>query len=384
MENPQIYSRNNPFLAKIKERTKLTKNGSKKNTYHIVLDISGSDIHYEVGDSVAIYPSNDKELVNWTLEAMKKTGTELVFDKQREFQIPLREFLEKKANITEVTKKFLSEIHDRQTNLDKKAKLEPLFEPENKDLLKEYLATRELWDTLKSHEEVTFESQELVDLLMPLLPRFYSISSSKKAVGHEIHLTVAMIEYESSQLLRRGVCTHYLCHLAPLNEALIPIYIHPHHGFTLPEDLDTSIIMVGPGTGVAPFRAFMQERIHLDAKGKNWLIFGEKHQHSDFFYEDYWNELISKNKLQLHTAFSRDQDEKVYVQHRILENGQEIFDWIQNGARFYICGDAKNMARDVEATLLKIIQEHGKKDEVEAKNYLKELKNENRYLKDVY
>lgn len=379
-----MYSRTNPFIAKVKVRERLSKAGSKKNTHFIVLDISGSDIHYNVGDSIGIYPVNDPLLVTWTLRAMNATGDELVTDKQGENETTLKDFLETKANITEISKKFLIELAKKQTLHKKKAFLESLLEDENKEALKEYQYTHELWDTLEENKEAVFEIQELCNLLMPLLPRLYSISSSKNAVGDEVHLTVAMLEYESNQLLRRGVCTHYLCNLAPINEPKVPVYIQPHHGFTLPEDPEAPIMMVGPGTGVAPFRAFMQERMHSQAKGKNWLIFGEWNQEFDFFYQDYWNELISQNLLRVDAAFSRDQADKIYVQHRMWENGQEIFNWLENGGYFYVCGDAKRMARDVEAILLQIIQQFGNRDETEAKAYLKDLRTEKRYLRDVY
>lgn len=379
-----MYSRTNPFIAKVKVRERLSKAGSKKNTHFIVLDISGSDIHYNVGDSIGIYPVNDPLLVTWTLRAMNATGDELVTDKQGENETTLKNFLETKANITEISKKFLIELAKKQTLLKKKAILETLLEDENKEALKDYQYTHELWDTLEENKEAVFEIQELCNLLMPLLPRLYSISSSNNAVGNEVHLTVAMLEYESNQLLRRGVCTHYLCNLAPLNEPKVPVYIQPHHGFTLPENPEAPIMMVGPGTGIAPFRAFMQERMHTQAKGKNWLIFGEWNQEFDFFYQDYWNELISQNALRVDAAFSRDQADKIYVQHRMWENGQEIFNWLENGGYFYVCGDAKRMARDVEAILLQIIQQFGNRDEAEAKAYLKDLRTEKRYLRDVY
>ena len=386
MINPEEtqFSRTNPFIAKIKERKRLSKIGSKKSTHYISLDISGSNIHYNVGDSIGIYPINDPQLIEWTLKAMNATGDELVTDKHGENSRPLKVFLKEKANITEFSKNFLKEIAKKQNDPIKKAKLESFFLEDQKEALKEFLLAYELWHVLEENKEAAFEIQELCNLLMPLLPRLYSISSSKNAVGNEVHLTVAMLEYESNQLLRRGVCTHYLCNLAPLNDPVVPIYIHPHNGFTIPENENTPMIMIGPGTGIAPFRAFLQERMHKQSKGKNWLIFGEWNRNFDFFYEDYWNELVASDQLRLHSAFSRDEAHKVYVQHRMLENGQEIFDWLQNGAHFYVCGDAKRMARDVEATLLQIISEFGKLDEVEAKAYLKELRVNKRYLRDVY
>lgn len=374
-----MYDKNNPYLASIKERYSLCKPGSGKETQHIVLDLKGSGIRYEVGDSVAISPENDPHLVAKTLEVMGAHGSEIINDKRTGEKWELRAFLTKKAGITEFSKKFVTELAKRQTNSDKKRKLEEILESS----FKEYQANRELWDALHENGEVRFEIQELCDLLMPLMPRFYSISSSRNVVGEEVHLTVALLSYETNEQLRRGVCTHYLCHLAPLNEPVIPIYFQSGKEFTVPENPDIPIIMVGPGTGIAPFRAFMQERI-LKQSSKNWLFFGEWHQEHNFFYEDFWLELQNRGSLKMDLAFSRDQERKVYVQHKMLESGRELFDWLQKGARFYVCGDASCMAKDVDAALHRVIQEHGNFSEDETKAFVKQLRHEKRYLRDVY
>jgi sulfite reductase (NADPH) flavoprotein alpha-component len=379
-----IYTRNHPFLASIKERYSLCKPGSKKNTQHIVVDLHDSGICYVVGDSIGIYPLHESILVEKTLKAMKATGKETVLDKHAEKEWLLHDFLTSQANITEISRKLLGEIFHRQTHPQKKAFLETLHAEGNKEALKEYLNTHHLWDTLHEHEEVIFTPQELCNLLMPLLPRLYSIASSQKIVGNEVHLTVAYLEYESNGHARQGVCTNYLCHLAPLNQKILPIYIQPHHGFTLPKETNVPIIMIGPGTGVAPFRAFMQERAQGNDSNKNWLFFGEWNKASDFFYESFWQELAASGKMRLEVAFSRDQDYKIYVQHRMQEHGEELFRWLESGAYFYVCGDAHYMAKDVEAALLQIIQHHGKMDEPASKLYLKKLRTEKRYLRDVY
>lgn len=380
MNEGQIYSRLNPFIASVKERYRLSKPGSGKNTQHVTLDLSGSGITYNPGDSIGIYPLNDPHLVEWTLFAMKANGEERVMDKNGE-PFSLREFFQKKANITEISRKLLTVVSQRQVNSLKKEKLEQLMSEGSKEALKEYLAIHEVWDFLEEHVEVHFTPQELCDLLMPLLPRFYSISSSQAVVGDEIHLTVAMLEYETNQTQRRGVCTHYLCNLVPLHEKSVPIFIQPHHGFTLPENKGTAMIMIGPGTGIAPFRSFMQERVSQQATGKNWLFFGEWNQAYDFFYESYWRELESKGLLKIDTAFSRDQETKLYVQHRIFEKGQEIWEWLSQGAVLYVCGDAERMAKDVDATLHQIVEHFGKTD---PKAYMKQLRQEKRYLRDIY
>jgi len=378
------YSRSNPFMASIKQRYVLCKPASSKSTQHIVLDLEGSGITYNVGDSIAIFPKNDPDLIEMTLKAMKATGQETVLDKHAEHQWNLREFLTSKANISEVSKKLLSEIGFREKNVERKSFIQSLFEESRKEDLKDYLEKHHLWDILQAHPDVWFPYQELCNLLMPLLPRFYSIASSQREVGNEIHLTVAYLKYKSNGYERRGVCTHYLCHLAPMHESSVGIYIQPNHSFTLPADPNIPIIMVGPGTGVAPFRAFMQERIASGSPGKNWLFFGERHSASDYFYQDFWDSLTAQGKLRINVAFSRDQDYKIYVQHRMLEHGKELFEWLQHGAFFYVCGDAKQMARDVEAALLQIIQEHGKMTEADAKLYLKKMRTDKRYLRDIY
>lgn len=383
MAQEQIYTRTHPFDASLKRRKKLSREGSQKNTYELIIDLKDSGLTYQVGDSVGIYPQNDPHVVEWTLRAMRAKGDEMVYDKTGVSYI-LRDFLLKKANITEISRKFIAEVALKQTDPVKKQKLDQLFQEHYKEDLKTFINSHELWDFLEDNSEVYFEPQVLCSMLMPLLPRLYSISSSQNVVGNEIHLAVAMLEYQSNSHMRRGVCTHFICNLASIGESNLPIYIQPHHGFTLPEDSSRSLIMIGPGTGVAPFRAFMQERIHQNAKGRHWLFFGEWSRAFDYFYEDYWQELQSRGCLKVDLAFSRDQQDKVYVQHRMWEAGEELFQWLEEGACLYVCGDAQKMAKDVEAILLQVIQLHGKLDEVGAKAYLKNLRAEKRYLRDVY
>lgn len=380
----ELWHRNQPFMATMTSRELLGKPGSKKMTYHIVISLKGSGLRYNVGDSLGVWPINDPELINKTLRAMHADGKELVHDKQSGETTPLREFLTKKANLTDVSRKFLQEIEKRQTNSEKRNFYQHLLSNEGKETLKDYLELRELWDILEENPEVVFSTEELCALLMPLLPRFYSIASSQDVVGEEVHLTVALLNYEALGHPRKGVCTHFLCDLAPLGVACIPIFIHPHKGFTTPEDHSSHMIMVGPGTGVAPFRAFLQERHARNAKGRHWLFFGEWNKDYDFYYEDFWRELQEGGKLLLHTAFSRDQGEKVYVQDRMLEQGSEIFKWLEEGAVLYVCGDAKNMAKDVDAALLHIIKRYGHYNDEEAKAYVKNLRAQKRYLRDVY
>lgn len=383
-ESKQPYSRINPFIAKIKERKNLSISCCEKKVDHIVIDIKGSGITYNVGDCVGVYPVNDPFLVTRTLDALKAKGDETVTDKRSEDNYPLTSFLKIKANLTDINKRFLEEVALRQTNAQKRKDLEFLLLDENRDSLKEYLYGRHYWDVLVENPEVHFSPQEFSHFLMPLLPRYYSIASSQAVTPDEIHLTVKFLAYEAHGQERKGVCTHYLCNLAPTEEPIVPLFIQPHKGFTLPENSETPIIMVGPGTGVAPFRAFMQERTARGAKGLHWLFFGEWRREQHFLYGDYWVDLETKGDLRVSLAFSRDQDKKVYVQHRLLEHGEEIFGWLEKGANFYVCGDAHGMAKDVEAALIEIVKIHGNIKEDDAKAYIKKLRKDKRYLRDVY
>lgn len=377
------YNKLNPFLATITERYKLCGEESGKNTIHLTLDLKGSGLVYQVGDSIAIQALNSEDVVIKTVKCLRATGEEIVKDKHA-VSYSLNEFLSRKGNLTEVPRKLISELANRQSNLQKQEQLQLLLAEGQKDRLKEYQASHEIWDTLEENSEVVFSPQEFCLLIQPLLPRFYSISSAMSAVGEEVHLTVAEVVYETNGHLRRGACTHYLCQLAPMNVPTVPIYIQPANGFTLPTDGDIPVIMVGPGTGVAPFRAFMQDRQAFDSKGFNWLFFGERHEAHHFFYESYWQGLVESGRMRLSTAFSRDQEHKIYVQHRLLEHGEELFHWLQRGAYFYVCGDASRMAKDVDAALHQIVQVHGKYDEQATKEYVKGLRTTKRYLRDVY
>jgi sulfite reductase (NADPH) flavoprotein alpha-component len=383
--NGSSYNKQNPFLASIKGRYPLSKPGSQKNTQHLILDLRGSNITYAVGDSIGVFPQHDVELVNKTLQALRTTGNEIIRCKQTGESISLSEYLKSKANITDISPKLFREVTTRQHDSDKKHQLEQLRKEENRDAFKAYVGKHEVWDFLIANEEVTFSPQEFVDLLMPLLPRFYSIASSQKFVGEEVHLTIAPLEYESNGHKRRGVCTHYLCELVDIHAPVIPVFVQPSHGFHLPQDHHAPMVMIGPGTGIAPFRAFLQERLmHYQSKGRHWLFFGEWNRAYDFFYEEDWFEFSQWGHLRLDLAFSRDQPHKIYVQHKMWESGEELFQWIEKGAYLYVCGDAQRMAKDVEAMLQTVVQEFGRKEPPEAKEYIKQLRQQKRYLRDVY
>jgi sulfite reductase (NADPH) flavoprotein alpha-component len=339
------------FVAKIKQRWEETKTGSTKKTFHLTLDTAGSDLTYKVGDSVAIYAPNDPLLVQRILQALR-------IDPLHHPHV--NKILELKANLSKVTSALLKQFDAPSTP--------------GMDLL----------DLAENYGDRPFNLEAFLAALPPLLPRFYSIASSQREHPGEIHLLVALTSFQHGEEVRYGVASHFLCHRAEIEATPISCYIQPTPHFTLPSDHNTPIIMVGPGTGVAPFRAFVQERLHHQAPGKNWLFFGERHRGTDFFYEEFWTSLAEEKRLFLDLAFSRDGEEKVYVQHRIMERGADIWSWLEEGARFYVCGDADPMAKDVEAALHQTCMTHGNLSSDEARGYIRELRRAKRYLADVY
>lgn len=384
MTTPQIYNKSHPFIASVKKRYSLSKPGADKSTYHVILDLKDSGMTYNVGDSVAVAPKNDMQIVQKTLDAIGATGDEKVSDKHNGHIYTFREFLELKVDLSDVPKKMMAVIAAAQTDADKKEALDALLAEGAREQLKEFQASREVWDFLEENREVKLSPQELVQLLQPQLPRFYSVASSQVVVGNEVHLTVAELVYKTNGHVRRGICTHYLCRLAHLHQLEVPVYVQPSNGFGLPSDPNAALIMIGPGTGVAPFRAFMQERVARGDTGQNWLFFGERYRNNMFFYEEEWEEWKKTGLLRVETAFSRDQGHKIYVQHRMLEHGKELYEWIKRGAYVFVCGDAKRMAKDVDATLHTIMQTHGEMTEPQAKDFIKAMRKEGKYQRDVY
>ncbi len=374
----------NPFPATIKERFPLTKPGSAKETYHVALDLASSGLDFNPGDSIGVFGQNHPTLVQHLLHALKASGEEPILDPRSKQLFSIRDFLTLKANLSRLTSSFLKLLYDYETIHDKKNRLHRLLQTENKPLLSQYLQSHDPLDLLKEYAEVNAPLQELCEQFGPLLPRFYSAASSKQAVPDEVHLTVALSTFTHAGELRYGVASHFLNHLAQERRTPIPVYVLPAHNFRLPADPHTPIILVGPGTGVAPFRAFLQERMATRAPGKNWLFFGECNRAFDFFYEDYWMQLVKDRSLRLDLAFSRDQAEKIYVQHKMHEHAADLWAWLQEGAHFYVCGDAHQMAKDVDAMLQRIAKEQGHLDDDEAKAYVKHLRTEKRYLLDVY
>lgn len=380
-EAPAIYSRKNPFPAKLVTNRKLTSEGSEKDTRHFEFSLAGSGLRYEVGDSLGVLAANCPELVEDLLRALHATGDEMVAGNDG-VPKPLREALLRDYQITQPSKQFVAAIAERggeATSL-----LRELLDPLRKHDLESYLWGLEYIDFLTDHPSIHFPLEEFVKLLRKLQPRLYSIASSQKQFPEEVHLTVAAVRYESHGRLRKGVASTYLAERAG-GETRTPVFVHTAKGFRLPEDGSVSIIMVGPGTGVAPFRAYLQERKASGATGRNWLFFGEQREKCDFLYGEEFGTMQKEGVLtQFHTAFSRDQAQKVYVQHRMLENSAEIWRWLDEGAHFYVCGDALRMAKDVDAALHTIVEKEGGKTPEQTAEYIETLKKEKRYKRDVY
>ncbi|MFI5334682.1 MAG: hypothetical protein ACHQT8_05920, partial [Chlamydiales bacterium] len=310
-------TRTRPAAVTLKERAPLTKTGSTKETYHVVLDLKNSGIEFNVGDSIGVLPENDPLLVGHLLDAMGAKGEEIIQDPRSQEQMTLRTFLTRYANLSRASSSFLKLFH--AYGASSHPKIETLLQQENKTLLASYLASHDPLDLLKEYASTRAPLQELIQQFSPLLPRFYSAASSLKAAKDEVHLTVALSSFTHGGEKRYGVASHFLCHLAEEAKTPIPIYVQSAHSFKLTQDPHVPVIMIGPGTGVAPFRAFMQERLSLEHPGKNWLFFGERNRTTDYFYEEFWSSLSAQNKLRLDLAFSRDQSEKIYVQHKMLE-----------------------------------------------------------------
>ena len=374
-----LYSRKNPFPAKLKTNRKLTAEGSAKDTRHFEIDLSGSGLAYEVGDSLGVFPTNNPALVQEILSVLGFSGEEQVPDPNGN-SVSIREALSSHYVITQKDKKLLAAIAEKDPSA---AHFVPMTTPEGKAELDAYLWGREVIDPLLAHPAAKFTPEEFVKCLRKLQPRLYSIASSQKAHNSEVHLTVAAVRYESNGRPREGVCSTFLADRA--DTAPVPVFVHTAKHFRVPEDLSTPVIMVGPGTGIAPFMAFLQERKVSGATGKNWLFFGDQKAATDFLYREELEAWQKEGVLhKLSTAFSRDQSEKIYVQHRMLEAAEELYAWLEQGGYFYICGDASRMAKDVDAALHQVVEKASGKSPEEAAAYIEELKKSKRYRKDVY
>jgi sulfite reductase (NADPH) flavoprotein alpha-component len=377
---PATYSRKNPFPATVKVNRLLTLAGSEKDTRHLEIDLAGSELNYTVGDSLGVFPTNEPELVGEILQVLGFSGEEVVPTPDGE-QVPLGTALLRNYIITEPSKQLLEACAEKDSSAQF---LRDMLDPSLKSELSQYLWGRGVIDPLVEFDAVRFTPEEFVGVLRKLQPRLYSIASSQSVVEEEVHLTVATVRYESHGRARKGVCSNFLAERSG-GDGGVPVFVHTAKHFRLPEDPSTPVIMVGPGTGIAPFRAFLQERAATGASGKNWLFFGEQRSRCDFFYREEFEDWQSRGVLEkFHTAFSRDQDYKIYVQHRLTENSREIYQWLEEGAVFYVCGDANRMAKDVDLALHEIISREGAKSAGQAQEYVAELKKAKRYRRDVY
>lgn len=379
-KKPLGYDRKNPFKAKLIASRILNRTGGSKETRHVEISLEGSGLTYEVGDALGVVPANCPLLAAEILERLGCDGEEAVPNADGA-ESSLRHALQHSYQITQPTPSLLREIVQRAGG--QSTEWSGLLTLEKKADLDAYMRGRDVLDFLKSAPSAKFAPTEFVALLQKLQPRLYSISSSPKAHPGEVHLTVGAVRYEAHGRVRKGVCSTFLADRVEPGGA-VPVFIQTSHGFRLPANPDTPIIMVGPGTGIAPFRAFVEERRAIGAKGGNWLFFGDQQRACDFLYEEQLVALQQDGFLRLDLAFSRDQAEKIYVQHRMLENAAELWKWLDAGAHFYVCGDAKRMARDVDAALHQAIQVGGGKSADEASAFVQSLKAAKRYQRDVY
>src|SRR4051812_11148788 len=377
---PTTFSRINPFQAKVLKNIDLNGVGSSKETRHIELSLKGSDLSYIPGDALGILPSNDPELVVSLLEEMKWDAETVVTINKQGDTLPLKEALTTYFEITLLTKKILQQAAAFTENEE----LRKLVLVENTDQLKEYCYGRDLLDLLRNFGPWKVTAQEMVSLLRKMTPRLYSIASSMAAHPEEVHLTIGAVRYTTYGRDRKGVCSVLVAERLQEGDTL-PIFIQPNKHFHLPESGDRDIIMVGPGTGIAPFRSFIEERAVTKENGRSWLFFGDQYSASDFLYQDELEQFQRDGVLtRLETAFSRDTERKVYVQHKMLENSQELFQWLENGACFYVCGDKQRMTKDVHNTLIDVIEKEGAMTHEAAEAYLNDIQKQGRYQRDVY
>ncbi|WP_066459178.1 assimilatory sulfite reductase (NADPH) flavoprotein subunit [Castellaniella caeni] len=370
------FTRDRPFQAEVLLNQPITGRDSDRDVRHIELSLEGSNLQYEPGDALGVWPVQDDTLVARILETTGLNAADTV-DHQGT-QRPLGEWLGRYRELTVLTRPFLTALAERA----QQASLNELLKPEAREQLAAYLGSHQLIDALRQWPS-RWSGPELVAALRPLTPRLYSIASSTAVSEDEVHLTLGHVAFEQDGESRWGVASHFLSERA--EGETVPVFIEENSRFRLPADPARDIIMIGAGTGVAPFRAFVQARAEAGADGRNWLFFGNPHFTSDFLYQTEWQQALKDGSLnRIDLAFSRDQGDKVYVQHKLLEQGADVYDWIQAGAHVYVCGDANRMARDVNAALLEIARDQGGLDEEGARQWLDDLSAQGRYARDVY
>ncbi|MES2997049.1 MAG: assimilatory sulfite reductase (NADPH) flavoprotein subunit [Verrucomicrobiota bacterium] len=373
------FGKSNPFPAETLDTVVLNGEGSAKETVHLEFSLEGSGLTYEAGDALAVIPTNAADVVQAVLDAAKLTGSEEI-DTKHSGKKSLADALRHDFDITALSHNVLTKLADASGS----EKLRALLADDAKEQLKQYTHGREIMDAIHDFAPNGLPAQELAGIFRKLPPRLYSIASSPHAHAGEVHLTVAAVRYDAHGRKRKGVCSTYLADAVKKGET-VPVFIQPNKNFRLPADPGTPIIMVGPGTGIAPFRAFVAHRAATEAPGKNWLFFGDQHYLYDFLYQLEWQDHLKNGSLhRLDVAFSRDQPEKIYVQDKLREHGKDVHEWLEEGAHFYVCGDASRMAHDVHEALLSIVETHGKKSRENSEKFLEELKKSKRYQRDVY
>jgi sulfite reductase (NADPH) flavoprotein alpha-component len=373
------YTRNSPFQSTVLVNRLLTGAASEKETRHIELSLDTPEMTYTPGDAVGILPTNRPEAVAEVLQALGFTGEERVKDHYG-VEISLHEAVESRLAVGKLARGSVNSY----AKLTDNATLKELTAPENRARIEEYLWGREFIDLLVEHPGVIAEPQQLFTVLQRLTPRMYSIASSQAMHPDAVHTTVRVVRYDAHGRHRQGVCSGHMGERAPEGGKL-PIFLHSNNNFRLPVDPTAPIIMIGPGTGVAPFRAFLQHRMALAESGDTWLFFGEQREATDFLYKEEFQKMAADGVLtRLDVAFSRDQAEKLYVQHRMHQQAKGLYRWLENGAYFYVCGDASRMAKDVETALLETIASESGKGAEHAAEYLAQMKKQKRYQRDVY
>jgi sulfite reductase (NADPH) flavoprotein alpha-component len=370
------YTAENPWPAKVLESIQLNGRGSDKETYHIELDLAGSGLHYAPGDALAVVPANHLPLVEEVLLAARLSDTTAV--QVAGENLPLATALVTHRELTVLTRDVL----ERYATLAPHAGLQELLADSNR--LQPYLYGRDVADLLTEFPSEQLTAQALADVLRPLPSRAYSIASSLLAHPEEVHLTVGAVRYEAFGRQKHGVCSSFLADRIALGDTA-RVYVQQNEYFRLPQNGETDIIMIGAGTGIAPFRAFVEERVELGAAGRNWLLFGNPHFTTDFLYQAEWLQHLKKGTLsRLDVAFSRDQAEKVYVQDRLLEASRDVFGWLENGAQLYVCGDKNRLGGAVQTALTQVVQKEAGLSADDAAAYVKNLRKQRRYLEDVY
>ena len=378
--NQPAYSRSNPFNAEVLENINLNGRGSNKETRHLELNLEGSGLQYEPGDSLGIVPENEDQLVDQLVAATGWNPDESVSINKQGDTGSLRDALISTFEITILSKPLL----EKAAAFADGDALANLLEPENKEQLQAYIYGRDLIDLTEDFGPWQVPAAEFIKILRKIPVRLYSIASSSTANPDEVHLTVGALRYEANGRKRTGVCSTQCAERAEIG-ATLPVFIQSNSNFRLPENPETPVIMIGAGTGVAPYRAFMEEREETDAQGDAWLFFGEQYFVTDFLYQTEWQKWLKDGVLtKMDVAFSRDTAEKIYVQHRLLEKSQEVYQWLEAGANIYVCGDEKCMAKDVHATLATILEQEGNMSLEQAEDYLTSMRSDKRYLRDVY